>query len=275
MIKLLFKEGGQPVYLDDLENLQSNAQNQLGLLLSNLGDGADTYLFDSMEADIVSDDITKGTTTFKTRQTWLAKGGVIYEIPPTTLTVKSWNDPIWLGIKKAESDKRTFDDGQERTCMETAEVYLSADKTSDDMVNVNQLKTLWQLVAPEIQRNERSSEYQTLKVTWYNGYSGVVQGKDIGDAYRIKIDVSSSNTSWEEDAPGKILMAFDDSAYMIQQNENLFVDVVKGTGGDTPARQMHATLAIREGIVYLEGMGETDVYTPQFDAIKVIFEIPK
>lgn len=275
MIKLLFKEGGQPVYLDDLEALQNNAQTQLGLLLSNLGDGADMYLFEKMEADIVSGDITKGTTTFKTRQNWLAKGGVIYEIPPTTLTVKSWSDPIWLGIKTTETDKRTFDDGQERMCMETTEAYLSTDKTSDDMVNVNQLKTLWQLMAPEIQHNERFSEYQTLKVTWYNGYSGVVKGKDIGDAYRIMINVSSSNTSWEENANGKILMAFDDSAYMIMQNENLFVDVVKGTGGDTPARQMHATLAIREGIVYLEGMGEGDIDTPIFCDIKVIFEIPK
>lgn len=103
----------------------------------------------------------------------------------------------------------------------------------------------------------------------------MVQGKDIGDAYRIMINVSSSNTSWEEDATGKEVMAFDDSAFMIMQDGNLFVNVVKGTGGDTPAREMHATLAIREGIVYLEGMGEGDIYTPNFCDIKVIFEIPK
>lgn len=275
MNKLLFKEGGQPVYLDDLDTLQSNAQNQLGLLLSNLGDGADMYLFEEMEADIVGGNITKGTTTFKTRQNWFTKDGVIYEIPSTTLTVKSWDSPIWLGMKTTETDKRTFDDGQERMCMETAEAYLSVDKTSDDMVNVWQLRTLWQLMAPLLESNTRTEPYKTLKLTWYNGYSGAVQCKDVGDAYRIRIDVNSDNTSWDDTANGKAVMAFDTSAYMIPQYGNLFVDVVKGTGGDTPGRQMHATLAIRDAIVYLEGMGDTDVYTPAFCHIKVIFEIPK
>ena len=44
MNKLLFNEGGQPVYLDDLEMIQSEPLNQTGMLLKALGAGTSMFL---------------------------------------------------------------------------------------------------------------------------------------------------------------------------------------------------------------------------------------
>lgn len=65
MNKMLFSEGGQPLYIDDLKTLQENPARQMKLLLQALSAGNTVFLFSQMEADLVSAD-TKLGTTFKT-----------------------------------------------------------------------------------------------------------------------------------------------------------------------------------------------------------------
>lgn len=278
MNKLLFNEGGQPVYLDDLKTLQDTSQDQLGLLLSTLGAKSDVFLMNEMKGSLVSVDTSAGKTTFKTDRNWIVKSGIIYEIPQTTLTVSSWDNPLYVGFKTTESDTRNFEDGQEHNCLETLEAYLSINKSNDSMLNVWNLKTIWALMAPLIKANTSVESYKNISVQFINGYSGTVQYKDVGDAYRVCINISSQNTKWEKVIDEKIytgLFSFGNSSFPYSYR-TFYADVVLGSGGDTEARAGHASLINREGSVELSGLRtDMDICRPIDCPIKAIFELPK
>lgn len=276
MNKVIFHEGGQPIFLDDLKTIQDFAMGQLSNLLRVLGQEEDIFLLNDMSGDIVSYDSETGKTTFKIKKNWIVNKGLIFEIPETTVSVLTWEDPLYVGFKSAEIDKRTFEDGQEHACMINHEAFLSTTKTGTSMMNVFDLKTLWNLIAPKINSSIPVQEYKDISVDFRNGYSGKVQYKDVGDAYRVKISVSSDNFAWEtysgSSNPMKMLFTFKDNSFPYA-NRTFYADVVIGVGGDTEARAQHATLQNREMSVWLDVNSNLDY--PSACPVKTIFEIPK
>ena len=276
MNKVIFSEGGQPVFLDDLRTIQECALGQLGRLLHALEGEEDIFLLNEMNAEFVSNDADTNKSTFRIKKNWIVCKGLIHEIPETTVEVATWNDPLYVGFKSTEGDRRVFENGQEHACKMNYEAFLTTTNTGTSMRNVFELKTLWSLIAPKINNNIPVQEYQDIKVQFSNGYKGTVQYKDVGDAYRVKISVSSENFAWEtytgtNDAM-KILFTFDRNSFPYA-NRTFYADVVIGVGGDTEARAQHATLQNREMSLWLNVDSNLDY--PAACPVKTIFEIPK
>ncbi len=164
MNKMLFSEGGQPLYIDDLKTLQENPTNQMSALLQALGANTSVFLLERFQGELKKLNEGDKTTTFQTKKNWLVLDGIIYEIKETTLVAHSWNDPLYVGVRKSTSDVRTFEDGQERACRETAEAFLTFEKT-EGVFNVSELKTLFDLIAPSIVIKLSETEYKDMPWT--------------------------------------------------------------------------------------------------------------
>ena len=274
MNKLLFNEGGQPVYLDDLKILQETPQNQIAQLLSAFGSGETAYLLTSLQGDIISIDTTTHKTTAKVHKNWLVEDGLIFEIPETTIVVSSWNDPIYVGIKTTEGDARNFEDGQSHPCSESLEAYLSTVKTDDSMINAWGLKTIFSLMGSLMNAEQTDAAYKDIDVSFSNGYSGQVQYKELSDCYRIKIKISSTSTVWGDNTSGIVFVLI--SPGQILQNTTRF-STYFATGGDTPDRMHQACLKLKwDGTVTLVGITPSSgTDAPNFCTIDTVFEIPK
>lgn len=275
MNKLLFNNGGQPVYLDDLRTLQETAQAQMGTLLEGLGVNEDVFLFTRASSEIVSFDNETLKPTIKIARNLVVKDGVLYELPETILTADSMEATIYIGFRTTDSDVRTFEDGQEHACMQKSEAYWSTVKSSPSMVNALNLKTLWSLMAPLIYNNIVTPDYKSVNVQFHNGYTGHVDYKDVGDAYRIRINAASKNLEWEKYGTGDDLtgiFSFKDDSFPYA-NRTFWADTVLGVGGDTSARESRGTVSNREGTVYLDA--NNTISYPAVCPVKVIFEIPK
>ncbi|MFB9897809.1 hypothetical protein [[Hallella] seregens] len=271
MNRMLFNDGGQPVYLDDLKLLQGNPEEQESMLLNVLSGGASVFLLNKANAEIVGSDTVNFTTTFKISKNWVAWNGMIYEIPETTVTVPSWDTPVYVGLRSTKTETRTFEDGQEHACVETKEAYLSLENTEPEMVNLFDLKSLFELMGPLVNANEPVSVYKDIPVQLYNGYTGKVQYKEELDHYKVIVKLTSHNTGW--DLSSGALFGINPSTYgfMAQKVSNSFL-----TGGDAPAREQIAQIKIVDGGALLSGIDLTsDTNTPLNCPINTIMIIPK
>ena len=193
---MLFSEGGQPLYIDDLKTLQENPANQMSVLLRVLGGNTSAFLLNRFQGEFK--DTEQGQQIiFQTKKNWLVLEGTIYEINETTLTVNSWTDPLYVGDRRLSSEVRTFEDGQERACRETAEAFLTLEKT-EGVFNVNELKTLSDLMASMIAYKIPEKEYKDVNVNMLNGYFGILQER-VEPGYRIiKVNLQSNNSEWSD-----------------------------------------------------------------------------
>ena len=271
MNKLLFNQGGQPVFLDDMKLLQDNPGSQAAMLLGGLTGGVNVFLFNSMNGELVSSDVTNGTSTFRISRNWIAWDGIIYEIPETTVTVPSWDTPVYIGLQTTDTGVRTFEDGQQHACVQTTRACLSLEKTDPGMVNVWELKTLFELMGPLVKVREPVSAYKDMRVTFHNGYTGKVQYKEETDYYKVIIKLSSSNPAWGPDSGALFGVNPSSYGFMSQKVSNSFL-----TGGDTPARQQIAQIKIVDGGAVLSGIDLTgDTNTPLSCPINAMMIIPK
>lgn len=197
MNKMLFSEGGQPLYIDDLKTLQENPTNQMSALLQALGANTSAFLLDRFQGELKQADQNNQTTTFQTKRNWLVLDGVIYEIKSTTLTAHSWHDPLYVGVKKSNSDIRTFEDGQERACRETTEAFLTLEKT-EGAFDVSELKTLFDLIAPMVVDRLPESEYQNVGWFLKNGYTGQTLRREESGYTLIKVNLQSDKSEWTD-----------------------------------------------------------------------------
>ena len=70
-------------------------------------------------------------------------------------------------------------------------------------LNVSELKTLFDLIAPSIVVKLSETEYKDMPWVLRNGYSGQIQFKVRSDYTIIKVDVRSDKSEWT-DGPGVI-----------------------------------------------------------------------
>lgn len=202
MNKMLFSNGGQPLYIDDLKTLQENPINQMSTLFQALGANTSAFLLERFQGELKEFNERERIATFQSKKNWLVLNGIIYEIKETTLVAHGTKDPLYVGVRKSTSDVRTFEDGQERACRETSEAFLTFEKT-EGAFNVYEMETLSDFISPSKDVKLPEPEYEDMPWILKNGYSGKIQSKERSDYTFIKVDIRSDKSEWT-DEPGVI-----------------------------------------------------------------------
>jgi len=229
MNRLLFNEGGQPIFLDDIKLLQDNDAGFNRQFLNAISGKSSAFLLQHLDMKPLSVDQEKLTTTAKVYAGSIVVAGEIIDFPESTVTVKTWSDPLYVCIKETENEEREFEDGQTRPCRKSVQAYISTSKDGAKVAyNVLELPTLTEL----LRRNLGLAGVDTWKnipVTFFNGYTGKVQYQKQGDSTRIKVKVSSMKGEWDA-MPGKgILFEVDPQVGSILNRK---WSGTFGTGGD-------------------------------------------
>ena len=114
MNKVLFKEGGQPIYLDDLSTMQDFSSDAIEMLLQGLGVDTDVTYF------VKKPEVTYNGTVAKFTNgcLWVKDIGLVPLIGVTDLDL-GITGKAYVKISKTETMPRSFEDGQIRTTRQT------------------------------------------------------------------------------------------------------------------------------------------------------------
>lgn len=147
MNRLVFNEGGQPIFLDDIKLLQDNDAGFNRQFLNAISGKSSAFLFQPLDMKPLSVDQEKLTTTAKVYAGSIVVAGEIIDFPESTVTVKTWSDPLYVCIKETENEEREFEDGQTRPCRKSVQAYISTSKDGAKVAyNVLELPTLTELL---------------------------------------------------------------------------------------------------------------------------------
>lgn len=264
MNRLKINEGGQPVYLEDLQLLQDNEIQSIGLLLSAFGRGRSTMLLEQPTYQHTENDA--GDFVIKVSKGTAFINGDFVSWDDTVVVEPQSEDYLWLCVREIPGDKRTFDDGQSRSCIVFREGYISADPSG---AVVSYKLTALRCIAEYIQDliGYKISVWQNIKVSFFNGYSGTVKYKELDDCYRVSVDIRSSSYA---NLSGSPMLFYTDKPFLqaFRSPGDAFVQTENGvTGGQ---------------LCGFEGQVRLDVQLPFDDAtcaasvpVKMIFELPK
>ena len=241
MNKVLFKEGGQPIYLDDLSTMQDFSSDAIEMLLQGLGVDTDVTYF------VKKPEVTYNGTVakFTNGSLWVKDIGLVPLIGVTDLDL-GITGKAYVKISKTETMPRSFEDGQIRTTRQTVIGTIVNTPANSDYV-YSEIPDMLSQLSFLIDKNNRT-DFQTVEVKWMNGYGGVVEVKEIFGGYRYHVKAKSLASSWDE--TGKFICsgAFHPSV------SSMFM-----TGGDTPARDNpHYLILDGEGLMELSGGTEVD-----------------
>ena len=267
MNRLKFNEGGQPVYVGDLETLQENDTASMRQLLEALTGGVKAYLLTDWKTEFVSVDVEKSTTTTKIYAGTAVVDGEFVTWDDATIVVQSWDDPIYLCIKRTETDNRVFEDGQTRACAVETKGYLSTDKSgATESYCIYDLPVMKKLVRKSIGIEEEPS-YKQLKVTFCNGYTGTVMYKEMEEMYRIKVNIRSTSN---EEVTGSIALFYYDGVL-----PDAFVTSTRGYVQTENGVQDYSLSSFERTVRADVSLPFDDVDRPSALPIKMIFDIPK
>ena len=229
MNRLLFNEGGQPIFLDDIKLLQDNDAGFNRQFLNAISGKSSAFLLQHLDMKPLSVDQEKLTTTVKVYAGSIVVAGEIIDFPESTVTVKTWSDPLYVCIKETENEEREFEDGQTRPCRKSVQAYISTSKDGAKVAyNVLELPTLTELLRRNLGLGGVDT-WKNIPVTFFNGYTGQVQYQKQGGSTRIKVKISSMKGEWDA-MPGKgILFEVDPQvgSFLNRKWSGTF-----GTGGD-------------------------------------------
>ena len=213
------------------------------------------------------------TTTAKVYAGSIVVAGEIIDFPESTVTVKTWSDPLYVCIKETENEGREFEDGQERPCRLSRQAYISTSKDGANVAyNILELPTLTELLRRNLGLGGVDT-WKNIPVTFFNGYTGKVQYQKQGDTTRIKVKVSSMKGEWDA-IPGKgILFEVDHhvGSFLNRKWSGTF-----GTGGDDGSHL--CALEFYDGKCSLRDLrevsGASDVLDSPIECpVSLIFEI--
>lgn len=129
MNKLLFKEGGQPFYLDDLEFMQESTADVLKAICSGMKLGEKHILL----SDPVSTEILGSNTVYTiVGNGYIVIGDEVYPIKPDILTVPT-SQPVYWVVVQEKFQNEIFADNSEAQVYERRYVKLSTTYTKSDM----------------------------------------------------------------------------------------------------------------------------------------------
>lgn len=256
MNKLIFSEGGQPVYLEDFKLLQDNIQSITKALLSTILNQEEACLLQpyNISSVKVNKDLTK---TLSIDSGILVYNGMLCPFDAAEVTVAS-NESPWLCLQKVKTDLRVFEDSQQRYCQESWITRISTStEGAEKSWKLDSLQSLVRLLGLSI----RSLSEKSLRCIFFNGYGGnltVDESYDgpFGRTAKFTIDINTQETSWREDALGwkGLLFRIADSPW----NDYL-------SGNKTPefeyhGKSYHLKFGDR-GNVFLYPKGVNDIYS--------------
>lgn len=188
MKKLKFNEGGQPIYLDDIQTLQESMGSALCGLVAAL---------------LTSDWSQKNiTTAFLADPTRVANGGyvsgwVYYDgnlLQYTNNLTPALIAPSgYINIYKTEADTRVMQDGTSATCTETMYATVDSAQDAQALVSID-----WKTVSVMTELFT-SVKWTNTGVTLKNGYAGVLKrgyDKEVGEM-KMKAELESTASTWE------------------------------------------------------------------------------
>jgi len=269
MNRLKFNEGGQPVYLDDLRLLQENGMAAVKTLLAALGDNVSVFWLVPPEFTKISLDDDTGYT-IKIKGGSVAVDGEILEWDDTQVTVSDLSTPIWLCVKEADTDTRTFEDGQDRACATAKTVTFTTDNTgAEESYNIYEIKSMGELLKGVIGYTEYAWKNVT-NITWRNSYSGTVKYQDRPECYRVWINIKS--TSYTE-LTGSVSLFYADYTeypwlFAFESDRRAFVQSENGVSS-------FLISAFEGEVAAIAGLPFDDVTNAASLPVKIIFDIPK
>ena len=273
MNRLVFNEGGQPIFLDDIKLLQDNDAGFNRQFLNAISGKSSAFLFQPLDMKPLSVDQEKLTTTAKVYAGSIVVVGEIIDFPESTVTVKTWSDPLYVCIKETENEEREFEDGQTRPCRKSVQAYISTSKDGAKVAyNVLELPTLTELLRRNLGLGGIDT-WKNIPVTFFNGYTGQVQYQKQGGSTRIKVKISSLKGEWDA-MPGKGILFEVDSqvgSFLNRKWSGTF-----GTGGDDGSHL--CALEFYDGKCSLRDLrelsGASDVLDSPIECpVSLIFEI--
>jgi len=213
MNKLLTNEGGQPVYLDDLQLLQSTSWDLMKGLLVSLAGTESGFLLSPLEfstsigADATLDDrlyaTIDGVSVTIFGNSIVHDGNIIPFASATFLNTDIANGGgIKVGIRIADSDGRTCSDGNVRACRRTYTAFLYVGSASvSASYSLYDLECLEEIVSRRAGFVPADTRWKQMPIVFYNGYCGSVRYTE-GSAPRLRLNVRSSATSWRANDAG-------------------------------------------------------------------------
>ena len=201
MNRLIFNEGGQPVFLDDLQTLQDNHFDMWRSFLKAMTSGAEAFLLEPVSMGLNGDG------------SGYVGGGVLVVdgmlCPFEGITIDSVaGRTVFVILKRQEADQRVFEDGQARNCAETVTARLGTDpEGADKAYELEGLKCFTDLLSGAVAGTGAGGN---VAVTFLNGYTGSVDisPSDNFTDTELRMAVSSARAEWDPESLGLKGMLF-------------------------------------------------------------------
>lgn len=194
MHKLKISEGGQPIYLDDLALLQSNADEMVKTYSRVATGDTGVYLMRPAVSALVKIN-EDGSTVYQYTGGTLVIDHEMYDYPAAEVTVPV-NGKVYICAEQVETDKRLFDDGQERYCRVEYRARLAV--TQDGASKAYELSGLPTYIELLSETLGLLSAWEIVNTVYFNGYIGKYRKRsvDAGDV-QFDLDVNTNITAWE------------------------------------------------------------------------------
>jgi hypothetical protein len=194
MHKLKISEGGQPIYLDDLALLQSNADEMVRTYSRVATGDTGVYLMRPAVSKLVKKN-EDGSTVYQYSGGTLVIDHEMYDYPAAEVTVPA-NGKVYICAEQVETDKRLFDDGQERYCRVKYSAKLAV--TSDGASKAYELSDLPTYIELLSETLGFISAWEIVNTVYLNRYMGRCRKRsvDAGDV-QFDLDINTNITAWE------------------------------------------------------------------------------
>lgn len=192
MKKLIFNEGGQPIYLDDLETLQSNNLDQIVGLFRGIMEKTNGVIF-------LFNPFQYGAYSYGPNSFVYVNGEIIKTTGESIIDTS--NNGIYLHVYTENTDDRVMEDGQSKSCGKNTVAQFTRDNTSTvgSLFPVSAAISLMDKIHNKMFEEETVELYADLHLQ--NGYTGTVKCQKAGSTKRYIVNLTSTNTSWKEDSP--------------------------------------------------------------------------
>lgn len=194
MHKLKISEGGQPIYLDDLALLQSNADDMVKTYSRVATGDAEVYLMRPAVPKLVKKN-EDGSTVYQYSGGTLVIDHEMYDYPAKEVTVPA-NGKVYICAEQVETDERLFDDGQKRPCRVEYRAKLAV--TSDGASKAYELSDLPTYIELLSETLGFISAWEIVNTVYLNRYMGRCRKRsvDAGDV-QFDLDINTNITAWE------------------------------------------------------------------------------
>ena len=200
MNKLIFIDGGQPFYLEDLQLLQLNNTTIIQAFFGTMLGPEQACLLQpcTMETLSVNPDLSQNV---QVSAGTLVYAGMLCPFEAATLKVGKDEYP-WICLRKTLTDLRTFENGQQHYCQEIWSSYLSmSPEGAERSWKLDEVKSYIELVDWALKNKIKVTR---IDCRWHNGYSGSFTAKDVRNGSDIEYTLTATSTSskWSDTSTG-------------------------------------------------------------------------